>query len=75
MELEIAKPAEGGTEDIKRVHAHTVPKAAYSEEGVGYLIADKKAESEARFNARVDHQVGSGWTIKKQYDDNKGTLL
>ena len=32
MELEIAKPAEGGTEDIKRVHAHTMPEAAYNEE-------------------------------------------
>ena len=44
MGLEIAKPAAGGTEDVKRVHAHTTPEAAYSEEGVGKLIADKTAD-------------------------------
>ena len=44
MELEIAKPAEGGTEDVKRIHSHTMPEAAYSEEGVAKLIADRKAD-------------------------------
>ena len=65
MELEIAKPAEGGMKDVKRIHSHTMPEAAYSEEGVAKLIADKKADLETRVNVRVDHQVGSGWTIKR----------
>ena len=65
MELEIAKPTEGGTEEVMKVHAHTMPEAAYSEEGVAKLIADKKGDLEMRVNARVDHQVGSGWTVKR----------
>ena len=65
MELEIAKPTEGGTEEVKRIHSHTTPEAAYSEEGVGKVISDKQADLEARVNARADHQVGSGWTMKK----------
>ena len=44
MELEIAKPAEGGTGDIKRVHVHAMPEAAYSEEGVGKLVGGKTAD-------------------------------
>mgnify|MGYP003353303125 CR=1 FL=1 len=40
-------------------------EAAYSEEGVAKLIADKTADLETRVHARVDHQVGSGWTIKR----------
>ena len=51
--------------DDKTIHAHTMPESVYSEEGVAPVIKGKKADLHNRMQARIEHQAGSGWSVKR----------
>ena len=42
-----------------------MPEAVYSEEAVDVSIRSKKGDLATRMQTRVDHQVGSGWAVKR----------
>lgn len=46
------------------IHAHTMPQAAYSEEGVSTVIKGMRTELDKRIQSRLEKVVGSGWSIK-----------
>ena len=54
----------GGEEIEKTVHAHTMPEAIYSEDAADKFIRAKKGDLAKRMQTRIDHQVGSGWSVK-----------
>ena len=54
----------GGEEIEKTVHAHTMPEAIYSEDAADKFIRSKKGDLAKRMQTRIDHQVGSGWSVK-----------
>ena len=63
VELTIVKLNEDG-EDKKTIHAHTMPESVYSEDAVDMFIRGKKGDLQKRMQARIDHQMGSGWSLK-----------
>ena len=54
----------GGGEIEKTVHARTMPEAIYSEDAADKFIRAKKGDLAKRMQTRIDHQVGSGWSVK-----------
>ena len=54
----------GGEEIEQTVHAHTMPEAIYSEDAADKFIRAKKGDLAKRVKTRIDHQVGSGWSVK-----------
>ena len=51
----------GGEETV---HAHTMPEAIYSEDAADKFIRSKKGDLAQIMQTRIDHQVGSGWSVK-----------
>ena len=68
VECSIVKPREE-EETEKTIHAHTMPESVYSEDAVDKFIRSKKGFQKGdlakRLQARIDHQVGSGWSLKQ----------
>ena len=64
VELTIVK-LNGDEEDEKTIHAHTMPEAACSEDAVDKFTRSKKGDLAKRMQARIEHQVGSGWSLKR----------
>ena len=64
VECLIVKPREE-EETEKTIHAHTMPESVYSEEAVDKFIRSKKGDLAKRMQARIDHQMGSGWSLKQ----------
>jgi hypothetical protein len=60
IEFVITKP---DTDDMT-IHAHTFPESVYSEESVKDIIKGKKEDLEKRMLTRIEHQAGSGWSVK-----------
>ena len=54
----------GGEEIEKTIHMHTVPEAIYSEDAADKFIRAKNGDLAKRMQTRIDHQVGSGWSVK-----------
>ncbi len=52
-------------ETEKTIHAHTMPESVYSEYAVDKFIRSKKGDLAKRLQAGIDHQTGSGWSLKK----------
>ncbi len=66
VEFTIMKPIEGGDiHNIRTIHAHTMPEAVCSEDAITKFIRGKKGDLQKRMQARIDHQEGSGWTLKR----------
>ena len=64
VECLIVKPREDeGIE--KTIHAHTMPESVYSEDAVDKFIRSKKGDLARRLEARIDHQMESGWSLKR----------
>ena len=61
----IIKPGQEDEDKEATIHAHTMPESVYSKEGAAPSIRSKKADLQKRLQARIDHQAGSGWTVKK----------
>ena len=61
----IIKPGQEGEDKEATIHAHTMPDSVYSKEGAAPMIRSKKADLQKRLQARIDHQAGSGWAVKK----------
>ena len=64
VECLIVKPREE-EETEKTIHAHTMPESVYSEDAVDKFIRSKKGDLAKRMQARIDHQMGSGWSLKQ----------
>ena len=64
VECLIVKPREE-EESEKTIHAHTMPESVYSEDAVDKFIRSKKGDLAKRLQARIDHQMGSGWSLKQ----------
>ncbi len=47
------------------IHAHTMPQSVYSEDAVDTFIRRKKGDLAKRLQARIEHQMGSGWSLKR----------
>ena len=60
-ELKIAKTVAGADEDEKTIHVHTM----HSEDAVDKFIRSKKGDLAKRVQTRIEHQAGSGWSVKK----------
>ena len=54
----------GGEEIEKTVHAHAMPEAIYSEDAADKFIRGKKEDLAKRMQTMIDHQVGSGCSVK-----------
>ena len=65
VEVIIAKPVVGGEEQTKTIHAHTMPESVYNDDDVAKTIKGKKVDLHERLDSRIEHQAGSGWTVKK----------
>jgi hypothetical protein len=64
VECLIVKPRED-EETEKTIHAHTMPESVYSEDAVDKFIRSKKGDLAKRLQARIDYQMGSGWSLKR----------
>ena len=64
VECLIVKPREE-EETEKTIHAHTMPESVYSEDAVDKFIRSKKGDLAKRLQARIEHQMGSGWSLKQ----------
>ena len=64
VECLIVQPREE-EETEKTIHAHTMPESVYSEDAVDKFIRSKKGDLAKRLQARIDHQMGSGWSLKQ----------
>jgi hypothetical protein len=64
VECTIVKPRED-EETEKTIHAHTMPESVYSDDAVYEFIRSKKGDLAKRMQARIDHQMGSGWSLKR----------
>ena len=64
VECLIVKPRED-EETEKTIHAHTMPESVYSEDAVDKFIRSKKGDLARRLQARIDYQMGSGWSLKR----------
>jgi hypothetical protein len=42
-----------------------MPESVYSEDAVDKFIRSKKGDLAKRLQARIDHQMGSGWSLKQ----------
>ena len=60
----ISKPVEDEEQETL-IHSHTMPQAAYSEQGVATIIKGMKTELEKRIQTRIEKQQGSGWSVKR----------
>ena len=60
----IVKPREE-EETEQTIHAHTMPESIYSEDAVDKFIRSKKGDLSKRMQARIDYQMGSGWSLKQ----------
>jgi hypothetical protein len=65
VEVIIIKPGQEEEDKEATIHAHTMPESVYSKEGAAPMIRSKKADLQKRLQARIDHQAGSGWAVKK----------
>ena len=64
VECLIVKPRED-EETEQTIHAHTMPESIYSEDAVDKFIRSKKGDLSKRMQARIDYQMGSGWSLKQ----------
>ena len=64
VECLIVKPREEEKTE-KTIHAHTMPESVYSEDAVDKFIRSKKGDLARRLQARIDYQIGSGWSLKR----------
>ena len=64
VECLIVKPRED-EETEKTIHAHTMPESVYSEDAVDKFFRSKKGDLAKRLQARIDYQMGSGWSLKR----------
>ena len=55
------KPRED-EETEKTLHAHTMPESVYRKDAVDKFIKSKKGDLAKRLQARIDYQMGSGWS-------------
>ena len=60
----IVKPREE-EETEETIHAHTMPESVYSEDAVDKFIRSKTGDLAKRLQARIEHQMGSGWSLKR----------
>ena len=47
------------------IHAHTMPESVYSEDAVDKFSRSRKGDLAKRLQARIDHQMGSGWSLER----------
>ena len=64
VEFLIVKPREDEATE-KTIHAHTMPESVYSDDAINKFIRNKKGDLARRLQARIDYQMGSGWSLKR----------
>ncbi len=62
VECLVVKPRED--EETEKT-IHTMPESVYSEDAVNKFIRSKKGDLAKRLQARIDYQMGSGWSLKR----------
>ena len=66
VEVIISKPADGeGEPKEMTIHAHTMPESVFNDDDVAKYIRGKKVDLEQRMQTRIEHQAGSGWSVKR----------